>query len=103
MSLEEIEVNFEQMKALGDSLSLTAKGLCGIANDSGIRTLTDLRAAWVSGNADAFARKEVRILEQIRESAGKLDALSCEIRKKAEQIYRLEVWNTLTARARSYR
>lgn len=103
MSQEEIEVHFEQMKALGNSLSLTAKGLYGIVNESGMRTLSDVKAAWVSDNADAFARKEVRILEQIRESAGKLDVLAAEIRKKAEQIYRLEVWNALTARARSYR
>lgn len=103
MSLTEIEIHFEQMKELSDSLSQTAVGLYGIADTAGIRAASQIKRAWISDNADAFARKEVRILEQIRESARRLEALSARIEEKAEQIYRLETWNTLTARARSYR
>ena len=103
MSLEEIEIHFEQMNALSDSLAMTAGELYGAANGKGMKILSDIKASWVSDNADAFARKEVRSMEQIRESAKALELLAGEIKKKAEQIYRLEVWNTLTARARSYR
>lgn len=103
MSLEEIEIHFEQMNALSDSLASAARGLCGTLNGTGAEILAETRASWAGENADAFARKEVKIMEQIRESAGKLDLLAAEIKKKAEQIYRLETWNALTARARSYR
>ena len=103
MSLTEIEIHFERMKELSGSLTQTAAGLYGIVDTAGISAAAQIKAAWTGSNADAFARKEVRILEQIRESARRLEALSVQIEEKAEQIYRLETWNALTDRARSYR
>lgn len=41
-------------------------------------------------------------MEQIMETAGNLNDIALTLKKKAEQIYNLEMWNTLTAKTRSY-
>lgn len=103
MSPSEIEIHFEQMKGLSDALAQTAAELHQMTDTMGMKTISDTKAAWISDNADIFARKEVKLMEQITETAGNLNALALNIKDKAEQIYNLEMWNTLTAKTRSYR
>lgn len=99
----EIEIHFEQMKDLSDALGRTAEALQQMTDTMGMKTISDTKAAWISDNADAFAGKEVKLMEQITETAVNLNALALNIKDKAEQIYNLEMWNALTAKTRSYR
>lgn len=102
MSLSEIEIHFEQMKGLSDALAQTASALRQMTDTMGMKTVSDTKAAWISDNADIFAGKEVKLMEQITETAGNLNTFALNIKEKAEQIYNLEMLNALTAKTRIY-
>lgn len=102
MSSSEIEIHFEQMNSLSEDLAQISAALQQLTDTAGMKTVSDTKAAWVSDNADIFAGKEVKLMEQIMETAGNLNDIALTLKKKAEQIYNLELWNTLTAKTRSY-
>lgn len=102
MPQTEIEIHFEQMKGLSEGLSQTAEGLRQTVDTVGMETLSEIKTAWISANADIFAGKEVKLLEKIREISLNLSSLSEEIYEKAEQIYEMEQRNALLARLRRY-
>lgn len=98
----EIEIQFEQLKEMGEFLRQTAGGLQQLADTVGTETISKTKAAWISENADIFAGKEIRLMEKISGAAYELNKIAEEILKKADRLYELEGWNTLTARIRSY-
>lgn len=102
MSSSEIEIHFEQMNSLSEALAQISAALQQLTDTAGMKTVSDTKAAWISDNADIFAGKEVKLMEQIMETAGNLNDIALTLKKKAEQIYNLEMWNTLTAKTRSY-
>lgn len=102
MSSSEIEIHFEQMNSLSEALAQISAALQQLTDTAGMKTVSDTKAAWISDNADIFAGKEVKLMEQIMETAGNLNDIALTLEKKAEQIYNLEMWNTLTAKTRSY-
>lgn len=102
MSSTEIEIQFEKMKRMGESLRQTAEGLQQLADTMGMETIAKTKAAWISENADIFAGKEVGVMEKISGTAYELNKMAQEILEKADRLYELEGWNTLTARIRSY-
>lgn len=102
MSSSEIEIHFEQMNSLSEALAQISAALQQLTDTAGMKTVSDTKAAWISDNADIFAGKEVKLMEQIMETAGNLNDIALTLKKKAEQIYNLELWNTLTAKTRSY-
>ncbi len=102
MSSSEIEIHFEQMNSLSEALAQISAALQQLTDTVGMKTVSDTKAAWISDNADIFAGKEVKLMEQIMETAGNLNDIALTLKKKAEQIYNLEMWNTLTAKTRSY-
>ena len=102
MSSSEIEIHFEQMNSLSEALAQISAALQQLTDTAGMKTVSDTKAAWISDNADIFAGKEVKLMEQIMETAGNLNDIALTLKKKVEQIYNLEMWNTLTAKTRSY-
>lgn len=103
MPQTEIEVHFEQMKELSEELLKIAEELNQTVDTAGMEIVSKTKAAWISENADTFVGKEVKLFERIGKTAMNFNDLSGEIYDKAKQIYELEQWNTLTAKARSYR
>lgn len=103
MSSEEIEIHFEQMKALADRLSQIGNDIQKLADIQGMNTVCKLKAAWISENADVLIEKEIRLMKQILETAMNLLRQSEDISRKAKQIYDAEMMNCLMAKARSYR
>lgn len=103
MSQSEIEIHFDQMKSLSEELLKVADELKQMVDTEGMETVSKTKAAWISANADIFVGKEVKLFRGVEETAVNLKEISREIYDKAEKIYELEQWNTLTARARSYR
>lgn len=102
MSQWDIEIHFEQMKELAESLSLTASRLQQTVNETGMEIVSGTKEAWISKNADVFAEKEVKLFEKIGKVSIKLSSLSTELSEKAKQVYALEQKNTLLAKVRSY-
>ena len=98
----EIEVQFEKMKETGECLKQTAESLQQLADTMGMETIAKTKAAWISENADIFAGKEIKLMEQVSKSAYELNKTAEEILERAERLYELEGCNTLTARFRSY-
>lgn len=102
MPSTEIEIQFENMKRLGDILKQSAEQLRQLTDTMGMETIAKTKAAWISENADTFAGKEVKVMEKISKTAYELDEIAEEILHKANRLYEAESWNTLTARLRSY-
>lgn len=98
----EIEIQFDRMKEMGESLKQTAENLRQLADTMGMETIAKTKAAWISENADTFAGKEIRLMEKVSGTAYELNKIAEEILEKADRLYELEGWNTLTARIRSY-
>lgn len=98
----EIEIQFDRMKEMGESLKQTAENLRQLADTMGMETIAKTKAAWISENADTFAGKEIRLMEKVSKTAYELNKIAEEILEKADRLYELEGWNTLTARIRSY-
>ena len=102
MSSARIEIQFEKMKETGDTLKQAAENLRQLADTMGMETIAKTKAAWISENADTFAGKEIRLMEKVSGTAYELNKIAEEILEKADRLYELEGWNTLTARIRSY-
>lgn len=98
----EIEIQFDRMKEMGESLKQTAENLRQLADTMGMETIAKTKAAWISENADTFAGKEIRLMEKVSGTAYELNKIAEEILENADRLYELEGWNTLTARIRSY-
>lgn len=103
MSLQEIEVHFEQMQNIVGSLVKLAERTAKLVNGQGMDIVMSIRAIWNSENAVIFEKRALNCLEEMGMSAAEIKALSEDVKKKAEQIYQVEKWNMLTAQARSYR
>lgn len=102
MSSTEIEIQFEKIKGMGESLRQTAENLLQLTETMGMKTIAKTKAAWISENADIFAGKEIKLMEKISGTAYELNKIAEEILEKADRLYELEGRNTLTARIRSY-
>ncbi|MBD5500125.1 MAG: hypothetical protein HDR10_02810 [Lachnospiraceae bacterium] len=99
----EIEVHFDQMKALSEELLKIGEELRQTVDVEGMEIVSKTKSAWISVNADTFVGKEVKVFEKVSKTAMNFQDLSTEIYNKANQIYESEKWNALMARARSYR
>lgn len=103
MSIQEIEIQFDRMKELTEELTQTAEGIRKLAEEQGAESVSCLKAAWAGENAVVFAGKEETLLGKIQSSAQNLTVIAADIKEKARQLYEVEKWNCLVARARSYR
>lgn len=102
MPQTEIEIHFAKMEELSDELLGLAERLKSFTDGKELESISKIKAAWRSDNAEVFAGKEMKVLESIRETAANLNKLSSEIDAKTRQLYELEQRNVLTARTRSY-
>ena len=90
-----LEINFQEMKKLSEELSETAGKVRQESDVAGLKTLSGVKASWISSGADIFAGKEVKVLERIGEISMDLDKLSRDIYDKAKLIYEMEQRNIL--------
>lgn len=97
MANARLEINFQEMKKLSEELSQTAGKIQKESDAAGLKTLSAIKASWISPSTDIFAGKEVKVLERIGEIAMDLDKLSREIYDKAKMIYEMEQMNILMA------
>lgn len=97
MANARLEINFQEMKRLSEELAQTAGKIQKESDDAGLKTLSAIKASWISPSADIFAGKEVKALERIGEIAMDLEKLSREIYDKAKLIYEMEQMNILMA------
>lgn len=102
MPQTEIEIHFQKMKALCDRLSETADGLEKLVDTEGMNLVSEIKAAWISPNADIYTGKEIQIMGQVQEIAGLLRELSVDMEEKVKRMYEVEKWNALTANMRIY-
>ena len=90
-----LEINFQEMNKLSRELSETAGKVRQESDVAGLKTLSGVKASWISPGADIFAGKEVKVLERIGEISMDLDKLSRDIYDKAKLIYEMEQRNIL--------
>lgn len=98
----EIEIHFETMQLFAEEIANIAKHLQDITTNDGMRVINDLKRAWICENADAFANKGVKTVNEINDIAQDLKNISDKMNKKAKLLYELEMCNVLTANARIY-
>lgn len=95
MAKARLEINFQEVKRLSEELSETAGKVKKESDDTGLKTLSAVKASWISPNADIFAGKEVKVLTRIGEISMDLEKLSRDIYDRAKLIYEMEQRNIL--------
>lgn len=102
MSLQTIEMHFEEVMKLSELLSGLAKELKGLGDEEVMRLSASVRKGWSSECADAVAGKEARLGGQLISEAELLLGIANELEQKAGKMYRTELMNSHTAAIRIY-
>ena len=102
MSLEEIEVHFDQMKKVSEKLAEAAGEIRKLAKEDGMETIAGVKASWNSSNADIFTGKEMKRIDAICEVTDDFQKIADDILRNAKRSYEAESRNAMIARTRAY-
>ena len=95
-------VDFEKLREIGQELLQSAERVQMMADDCEGLVLRGVKLAWIGKNAETFVEKEVKHIRRLYDVGQSLDKSAKQLLEKAEQIYRLEQGNVLTAKTRTY-
>ena len=104
MALDEVTINFNYQRAIGQARELEeiASNLSGLAASDFEIVMNSISRNWKGENADKYLKKGDKLQTDMKNTAKSLRSVASEIRRIAQNIYNTEMKNLAIARQREY-
>ena len=102
MTLQQIEMHFNEIINLSIMMKEHAKALHRISQEEILQVTSLTKVGWKSVCANIYMQKEVKISEQLIQEAQQLLKLAVKMEEQAMAMYRAEIRNSDIAATRVY-
>ena len=102
MTLQQIEMHFNEVMNLAIIMREHAKALHRIAQEEILQVACSTKTGWKSACANIYMQKEVKVSDQLTQEAQRLLKLAVKMEEQAMAMYRAEIRNSGIAATRVY-
>ena len=102
LSQQTIEMHFKEIVALAEQIEIFAKDLGKVGQEEISSAAIEMKRGWESECSRKLVEKELKLAEQIRVEGDVLCKIAEEMKKQAEEVYRMEMLNVALAVTRIY-